>query len=88
MESEIRYIKKQFGDQLHNIICKKVGHDDYCHDIMQEVYLKIMLNLPKITRASNMAAYLVTITNNTVADHYRKPLWVAGAELSDNYTGL
>jgi len=88
MESEILYIKKQFGDQLHNIICKKVGHDDYCLDIMQEVYLKIMLNLPKITRANNMAAYLVTITNNTVTDHYRKPLRVAEAELSDNYTGF
>jgi RNA polymerase sigma-70 factor (ECF subfamily) len=88
MESEILLIKKQFGDQLHNMICKKVGHDDHCHDIMQEVYLKIMLNLPKISRATNMAAYLVTIANNTVTDHYRKPGQVTEAELSDNCIGL
>jgi RNA polymerase sigma-70 factor, ECF subfamily len=88
MESEILSIKKQFGDQLHNLICKKVGHDDYCHDIMQEVYVKIMLNLPKIVQATNVAAYLVTIANNTVTDHYRKPGLMVDAELSEKYTGL
>ncbi len=39
---------------------------------MQEVYLKIMLNLPKIENADNIAAYLAKLTNNTVIDHYRK----------------
>ena len=39
---------------------------------MQEVYLKILLNLSKIEKANNMAAYLVQLTNNAVIDHYRK----------------
>jgi RNA polymerase sigma-70 factor (ECF subfamily) len=39
---------------------------------MQEVLLKIMINLPKIESATNLAGYLVKLTNNAVTDHYRK----------------
>ena len=72
MEPTFTTIQQQFGVQLHNIICSKVEHQAHCHDIMQEVYLKILLHLPKIEKANNMAAYLVQLTNNTVMDHYRK----------------
>jgi len=81
METAILSIKEEFGAQLHHIICKKVGHQDYCHDIMQEVYLKIMLNLPKVTSADNTAAYLVRLTKNAVTDHFRKPQIAANSEL-------
>jgi RNA polymerase sigma-70 factor (ECF subfamily) len=72
MESALSEIHNRFGVQLHGIICKKVQHQDHCHDIMQDVYLKIMLHLPKIENATNIAGYLVRLTNNAVVDHYRK----------------
>jgi RNA polymerase sigma-70 factor (ECF subfamily) len=72
MEPAIFAIHNKFGVQLHEIICKKVQHQHHCHDIMQDVYLKIILNLPKIENAENIAAYLVRLTNNAVIDHYRK----------------
>jgi len=71
-DSALFSIYNQFGVKLHDIICKKVKHEDHCHDVMQEVYLKIMLNLEKIEHADNLPAYLVRLTNNTVIDHYRK----------------
>ncbi|AXY72557.1 sigma-70 family RNA polymerase sigma factor [Paraflavitalea soli] len=84
MESAVITLQQKFGAQLHNIICKKVGHQDHCHDIMQEVYLKIMLHLPKVESATNTAAYLVRLTNNTVTDYFRKSKSLAEKDLSEN----
>jgi RNA polymerase sigma-70 factor, ECF subfamily len=82
MESTLTSIHKKFGVQLHEIICNKVGHVVDCHDIMQEVFLKIMLNINKIEQADNMAAYLVKLTNNAVIDHYRRSKPVAYTEMT------
>jgi len=84
METAVITIQQKFGTQLHNIICKKVGHQDHCHDIMQEVYLKILLHLPKIENATNTAAYLVQLTNNTVTDFFRKSKSLAEKDLSES----
>jgi RNA polymerase sigma-70 factor (ECF subfamily) len=84
METAVITIQQKFGTQLHNIICKKVGHQDHCHDIMQEVYLKIMLHLPKIESATNTAAYLVRLTNNAVTDFFRKSTSIAESDLLED----
>ena len=84
METAVITIQQKFGTQLHNIICKKVGHQDHCHDIMQEVYLKIMLHLPKVESATNTAAYLVRLTNNTVTDFFRKSKSLAEIDLLED----
>lgn len=84
MESTLTSIHKKFGVQLHEIICNKVGHRVDCHDIMQEVFLKIMLNINKIEQADNMAAYLVKLTNNAVIDHYRRSKPVIYTEMTDD----
>src|SRR5687767_12114562 len=84
METTLAYLYQKFGTQLHNIVCKKVGHHDDCHDIMQEVYLKILLNINKVEQADNTAAYLVTLTNNTVIDHFRKAKPVTHTEIDDH----
>lgn len=81
MEQTLTSIHKTFGQQIYNIICKKVGHLDDCHDIMQEVYLKIMLNINKVEQANNMAGYLVKISNNAVTDYFRKAKPVSYTEI-------
>lgn len=82
-ESALFSIHNQFGAKLHDIICKKVRHEDHCHDIMQEVYLKILLNVDKIEQADNTAGYLVKLTNNVVIDHYRKSKQTPQSDLPD-----
>ncbi|MCS3795663.1 sigma-70 family RNA polymerase sigma factor [Niastella sp. OAS944] len=84
MVTTLTFIYQTFGRQLHNIVCKKIAHHDDCHDIMQEVYLKILLNINKVEQADNMAAYLVTLTNNTVIDHFRKSKPVAYTDITEN----
>lgn len=84
MEATLTSIYQQFGTQLHGIVCKKMGHQNNCHDIMQEVYLKILLNINKIEQADNLAAYLVTLANNTVIDHFRRAKPVVHSGIIDN----
>ncbi len=65
-------IKTDFDKKIADIVCRKVKDWDYCQDLQQEIYLKIMINLPKISQADNISAYLVRLTNNTIIDYYRK----------------
>lgn len=72
MKKTINSIHENFGNHLSAFICKKVNHQDYCHDILQDVYLKVIQNIDKIEKAENIKSYLLKIADNAVTDHYRK----------------
>lgn len=65
-------IKTDFDKKLADMVCRKVKDENYCQDILQEIYFKILINLPKISQADNVSAYLTRLTNNTINDYYRK----------------
>src|SRR5579872_377698 len=71
MNHRVEQIKKQYDQQLAEHICRKVNHDDCCHDILQEVYVKIIQHIDKIDKADQIVPYLKKLASNTVADHYR-----------------
>lgn len=62
----------QFGQQLSEYICRKTGHQDHCHDILQEVYIRIIQNIDKVEQADNIGAYLFRLASNAVNDYHRK----------------
>lgn len=68
----IETIYQNFDSQLHDLICRKVNHEDCCNDILQDVYLKIIVNIDRIEKADNLKSYLFKIADNAVTDHYRK----------------
>lgn len=68
----IEKIWTEFGNQLSGFICKKTGHQDHCHDILQEVSIKIIQNIEKVQKAENIGAYLNRMANNAVIDFYRR----------------
>jgi RNA polymerase sigma-70 factor, ECF subfamily len=68
----IEKIYRDFDNQLSNLICQKVNHQDCCHDILQDVYIKVIQNVDKIEKAGNPKSYLLKIADNAVADYYRK----------------
>ncbi|WP_276482291.1 sigma-70 family RNA polymerase sigma factor [Paraflavitalea pollutisoli] len=65
-------VRKAFEAEIYALICRKVNHQDFCNDIMQEVYLKIWTNIDRIGKADNLSAYVVRMTTNVIADYYRK----------------
>ena len=67
-------IWEQFNAELKRFICQKVKQDNHCDDILQEVYLKVYVNIRKIQSADNVRAYLYRVASNAVIDYYRNVL--------------
>jgi hypothetical protein len=49
--------KTDFDKKLAEMVCRKIKDENYCQDIQQEIYLKILINLPKISQADNISDY-------------------------------
>src|SRR6185295_7165054 len=77
-------IFKSFDKSLYDLICKKVNHQDHCHDIRQEVYIKIIRNIEKVERASNTKSYLLRMADNAVTDYYRQKVNRSNDELQED----
>ena len=77
-------IWKSFNKSLYDLICKKVNHQDHCHDILQEVYIKVIQNIKKVERASNTRSYLLRMADNAVIDYYRDKNNKLGNELQED----
>jgi RNA polymerase sigma-70 factor, ECF subfamily len=71
MNEELNKIWGELNADLERYICVKVNHQDHCNDILQDVYLKMVTNVGKIKNVDNVKAYLLRISANTIADHYR-----------------
>lgn len=71
MNNRVEKIRGQYGKQLAELICRKVNHHDCCHDILQEVYLKIIQHIDKIENANKVGPYIKKLASNTVIDFYR-----------------
>jgi len=84
MEMTLTTIVNNFDQHMSNLICKKVKHQDHCHDILQEVYIKVMHNMDKISNASNVRSYLLRMADNAVTDHYRSKDGTSSNEVDDD----
>ena len=81
----IETIYKDFNSQLVALICRKVNHEDCCHDILQDVYIKVIGNMDKIEKADNLKSYLLKIADNSVVDYYRKEAIKKSLAFSENF---
>lgn len=84
MEHTINNIWSEFNNGLHQLICRKTNHHDDCHDILQDVYIKIILNIGKIEKAENIKSYLLKIADTTVIDYHRAKSSSAGKIYNDS----
>lgn len=72
MQQSVIPVWEQFNTELKAFICRKLGHGDHCHDILQELYLKLFINQGKIEKAQNIRAYIFQMAHNALTDHYRR----------------
>src|SRR5687768_5593617 len=79
MTPDIQQIWTELNTDLERYICDKVNHQDHCNDILQEVYLKLVENVEKIKKVENVKGYLIRISSNTIADHYRSSKFIDSA---------
>src|SRR3990170_3547387 len=77
---------EQFDGELKSLICRKMGGDDECHDILQDLYLKIFININRIEKAQNVRSYILQMAHNAITDHFRKQHKKRGLESDDLIT--
>jgi DNA-directed RNA polymerase specialized sigma24 family protein len=58
MEDKVREIWENFDKQLRGYICTKMNNNNECLDVLQDVYLKIIKNIDKISAIENIPSYL------------------------------
>lgn len=68
----IERIWADIHEDLHHFICSRVKHQDHCHDILHDVFLKIAANDRAFNEVNNIKSYVIRIAANTIIDHYRK----------------
>ncbi|HEY8780005.1 MAG TPA: RNA polymerase sigma factor SigZ [Mucilaginibacter sp.] len=81
MNEATNAIWNHFDEELRQFICKKVNHQDDCHDILQNVYIKVLNNIDRIQQANNIGSYVFRIANNEVMNHYRASVKYERVEL-------
>jgi RNA polymerase sigma-70 factor, ECF subfamily len=72
MNSQTQEIWTDLHQELKKFIFSKVKDNVTTEDILQDVFLKIHLNIHTLTDCSKLTSWVYQITRNTVADHYRK----------------
>lgn len=65
-------IWERHSAQLKTFICGKLNHDDSCHDILHDVFLKITEKGERIKWAEKPASYVIKMAQNCIIDYYRK----------------
>tara|TARA_R110002167_G_scaffold128570_3_gene310905 strand:+ start:1579 stop:2127 length:549 start_codon:yes stop_codon:yes gene_type:complete len=66
------HIWNNFHKELKNFILKKVKDENTANDILQDVFVKIIVNADKIEQAKSIQQYIYGIARNATIDHFRK----------------
>jgi RNA polymerase sigma-70 factor (ECF subfamily) len=62
-----------FHDRLRGFILKRVSDENVADDILQDVFLKIHLNMRTLQDSQRLEAWVYQIARNAIIDHYRRP---------------
>jgi len=61
---------EQYEALIHGILISRVAYDD-AEDLMQEVFVKAMQQLPALREPEAFCSWLITIARRVAADHLR-----------------
>ncbi len=61
-----------YKNRLYGYIFKQLRNKEDSEDVLQEVFLKVYRSLDKYDTEQNFTSWIITITRNTIIDHFRK----------------
>jgi RNA polymerase sigma-70 factor, ECF subfamily len=68
---EVSIIYKTFHQQLLAFIQSKIKSKEDAEDILQNVFIKISLNIDTLTEEVKLKSWIYSITRNSIIDYYR-----------------
>jgi len=72
MQNDTLSIWEGLKGNLYRFILKRVKNEVEAEDILQEVFIKIHLNLDSLKNRANVQAWAYQITRNQIADFYKE----------------
>ena len=72
MDKQIEKIWIDLHQELKKFIFQKIRNMDTSEDLLQDVFLKIQLNINTLSDCSKLTSWVYQITRNVIADHFRK----------------
>lgn len=72
MQEDTLHIWNGLRENLYRFILKRVKSQAEAEDILQEVFIKIHLNLPQLKNHSSVQAWAYQITRNQIVDFYKQ----------------
>jgi len=72
MNKQIQEIWTDLHQELKKFIFAKVRDADISNDILQDIFLKIQLNIRTLSDCSKLTSWVYQITRNTISDYFRK----------------
>ena len=72
MNHTVEDIWQQFNRKILNFIKSRVDNTQEAEDILQDVFLKIHINIEGLKSGEKIPAWIYRITRNTITDYYRE----------------
>jgi len=72
MDTAVQEIWANCYQELKQYIHRRTGNPSDTEDILQNVFLKIIENIDKVSNAENLRQYLYAMVRNAIADFYKK----------------
>ncbi len=72
MPHDFNQIWEDFGERIRAFIYHRISNRSDIDDILQDVFLKIHLNIDKLEEQSKLVGWIYRIARNTIIDYYRK----------------
>jgi len=69
---ETTIIWNEFSASLKRFILSKVKSNDIADDLLQEVFLRVHLNMHTLEKQKSLKSWIFTITSNVINDYFRK----------------
>ncbi|MDI9342386.1 MAG: sigma-70 family RNA polymerase sigma factor [Sediminibacterium sp.] len=72
MTNDVNTIWQQFHKELKAYIYTKIRHKQDTEDLLQDIFVKIIRNMDKITQSEQVHLYLYGLARNSIYDYFRK----------------
>ncbi len=69
---ETTAIWDKFSDVLKRFIYNRVKNNELTNDLLQEVFIKVHLNINTLKNEESIKSWVYTITNNVIHDYFKK----------------
>jgi RNA polymerase sigma-70 factor (ECF subfamily) len=74
---------KDFHDRIFSFIKRRVDNPDDVRDLVQDIFIKIHVNLQTLADKDKLSSWVYQIVRNAIVDFYKKKKPVRGVVLED-----